>query len=139
MGYKSPHLITYPVHAPTVNPVDSTTYYFGSRFTDAMTTSALYYKIYMQRNGILRGLELLCKATAGSAEDTELYIRLNNTTDYTITTTLKWNVALQEISKHDLNIPVSQGDFIEFKFITAAWAANPANVVITGTLLQECE
>ena len=69
--------------------------------------------------------------TLGSSENSTLYIRVNDTTDTTITSTLKMDATSVTFNNTGLSISLSAGDYISFKLTTPTWAPNPAFVVIS--------
>jgi hypothetical protein len=77
-------------------------------------------------------------STPSSAEDIAISVRLNNTTDYVVTTTAHFNADKNSFA-FDLNIPVVAGDYVEIKMVTPAFATNPLGVSLSGSLLIECE
>lgn len=66
--------------------------------------------------------------TLGSSQNNTVFIRLNNTTDTNITTTLKLNTASNLFNGTGLSISVSAGDFIQVKLTTGAFTTNPTTV-----------
>lgn len=121
-----------------INPVDATTYYFGSNthYGNTMDTNAGIKRIYAFRGGIITNCYVHFTYTAGSSETSSLYIRVNNTTDYLVSNTLAHNGTyhLQTVI-NSLNIPLSSGDYIEFKWVTPTWATNPTNVAVNAQVL----
>lgn len=75
------------------------------------------------------------EGTLGSNENVSLYIRVNNTTDATITTTAQWTAADNPFSNASMSQAVSAGDYIQFKLLTPAWATNPTQVSACCTVL----
>lgn len=109
------------------SPADSTTYYFG--VWDGLTphTASETRRIYVMQTGIITAVSLFFTGTAGSSETSTLWIRKNNTTDYTVTTTLNLSSAIYNAFVTGLSIPITAGDYIVFKWTTPAWATNPTN------------
>lgn len=107
------------------SPADSTTYYFG--VWDGLTphTASDTRRIYVMQTGIITAVSLFFTGTAGSSETSTLWIRKNDTTDYTVTTTLNLSFAKYNAFVTGLSIPITAGDYIVFKWTTPAWATNP--------------
>lgn len=115
---------------------DSQTVYWGSKNLAQQTTADIH-RIYIPKSGTIKACMIhLHSATAGTAENWSMYIRLNNTTD-TLVGTLALNTAHRLWSKTDLNISVTAGNYIEIKEIQPAWVTNPANVRRSGIIYIE--
>lgn len=116
------------------SPADATTYFFGTFNLDT-TTLLADASFIVPKNGTL----ISAYGTAGCAaavgnENSSFYIRINNTTDVTITTTYKFNATDQDFSNSSLNTSVSAGDYLSFKWVTPTWATNPTSVSISCTI-----
>jgi hypothetical protein len=69
--------------------------------------------------------------TIGTGESGTLYIRKNNTTDYTISTAILMNAANVYIQATGLSgASFVSGDYFEMKFVAPTWATNPSNVFL---------
>ena len=113
-------------NAQAVNPADSTTYFIKS--ASVITTQNSATRIYIPTNGTISKCYLLTSCTTGTNESSTLSIRLNDTTDTTVSSAVTFNASPGSFSNTGLSISVSTGDFIEFKLVTPAWATNPTNV-----------
>lgn len=112
------------------NPADATTYYI---VITALTVSN-YQRHYPSVTGTITRARILINnlGTIASNEANSIYIRLNDTTDYTLTTSLAINNRNTMLDVTGLSIPISAStDFIEMKWITPTWATNPTNLVFT--------
>lgn len=119
------------------NPADSTTYFFGTRTVAPATTGGVrriplsagtaYHVLLWISNG----------GTLGSNEDVSFYLRINDTTDVTISTTVKTNIAEQVLSFTITDTAVVAGDYAEIKMVTPAYATNPTTVIINGAILMK--
>ena len=141
MGYKRPNCYTINIGHYSINPADSTVYYFGSRTYDYPFTSVTgYSRIIIPENGCIRKITLyqISAIVVGSAEDQIIEIRKNFATDYTVKT-VSTAVDKRDFSNFDLNIPVAQNDSIEIKWTTPAWVTNPEGVRAFGLLYIETE
>jgi hypothetical protein len=140
MGYKSP--ICYTLRAWCSNAAviaDATTYYMGGS-AGTWSANPSFGRLYCLKPGRITGCYLWGRGTAGSNEASSFYLRLNNTTDYEISTTATLDGTSLLVQKTDMNIPFNIGDWVEFKWDTPTWVAlNPANWVIQGHILVECE
>jgi hypothetical protein len=112
-------------------PADATTYYGGFRPIASTTTAAISRLVIPQAGTITRcDVFVANDGTLGSGETSTLSIRLNNTTDTTVTSALTTNNAANVFTNSSLSIAVSAGDYIEFKWVTPTWATNPTSVRI---------
>ncbi len=120
------------------SPADATTYFFelGQTFTLHTASNLVGQMIYMPRSGTITAFygNFTVSATLGSNENCTLAIRLNNTTDTNISTTIQLTSALVTVSNSALNIAVAAGDYIEYKFISPTWTTNPTNVAFQGSI-----
>lgn len=120
------------------NPADSTTYYFGAFHSTALTTSEGFNKIYIQRAGIITQARWFATTPGGaSTENSTLYIRLNGTTDTTVSATATFNDTVETLENTSLSISVSAGDYIECKLVTGSFATNPTSVYGFMEIIQE--
>lgn len=115
------------------SPADSTTYYYGGNFGGGPGTTADLARIYIPKTGTIKAAYVFFNQAAGaSAETSSLSIRLNNTTDYLISSSVVNNAASTAVNSTSLNsgngIAVSAGDYVELKWATPAWATNPTSV-----------
>lgn len=117
------------------SPADATTYYFGSWENLGMNTTAYERKIYMVRAGTIVGADVLFRQSAGSGETSTMSIRLNNTTDTTISAAITNNATETHFSNTGLGITVAVGDAIEIKWVTPTWVTNPTAVYCQVRLL----
>jgi len=117
-------------HQSLFNPADATTYHFGSLIPTVPTTTAAARRTYIGQTVtvISASFTLLVSGTLGTSEDTTVYIRVNNTTDYTIGT-IKMNSATQQVVINtSLNISLASTDYFEIKVVTPTFVTNPINV-----------
>ena len=106
---------------------DGQTLYWGN-IQLAPSTTADNTRVFIPQNGVIKKAYIFVQSgTAGTAESWGMYIRKNNTTDYLIQN-LSLGAAVRNWSNGALNIPVSQGDYIEIKEVQPSWTTNPANV-----------
>jgi hypothetical protein len=119
-------------------PADATTYYFGSVYSRSPSTTPGISRIYVPRVGTsyIRAAHIMFNnwSTAGTAEPSSIYIRVNDTDDYLISNSLMTNSAVNHVSNSNLDVEVADGDFIEIKWITPTWATNPGAIYCSATL-----
>jgi len=121
----------------THDPADSTVYYIGGRQV-APGTVVNMRKVITGIAGRIFGAEISTYAGtgAGSAENISLYIRLNNITDYLIST-VGLAAAERNFQNFSLNIPIIATDFFEIKISCPAWVTNPTGVNYWGYVYFE--
>lgn len=114
------------------SPADATTYYFGSG--KGMTTTQAVRRVRFPRAGIVRGISLMSALTAGSNENSTISLRLDNTTDTTISSTVDCSANPVEIINTSLSVSVSQNTYFEIKWVTPTWATNPTAMQFSGVI-----
>lgn len=105
---------------------DATNYFFTNSDGIAPTTS---YNILvtMLCPGIVKNVGILMlPGTAGSAETSSIYVRVNNTTDNLIASDV--NLSTIYAKSVNLSVALSTGDTFDIKWTTPTWATNPLNV-----------
>ena len=117
------------------NPLDATTYYFAPtvQFSAANANTATNVRLYVSSAFTLTkvyGSVTISSGTLGSSENCTLFVRVNNTTNTNVTTTLQVTAAENTFSNTGLSISLVAGDYITFGFTTPTWATNPTNVGI---------
>lgn len=75
--------------------------------------------------------------TLGSTEASTLSVRVNNTTDYLISNAVIHDAAQTVFNNTAMSAPVSEGDYIEIKWVAPTWATNPTNVRPSATIYVE--
>lgn len=121
------------------NPGDAGNNYFGpfAAFNSAQTVANVR-KMYLNRCNITRVQVTIIVATVtGTTETASLYVRVNNTTDYLVGSTLQYDQAEQSFNFTGLNIPIADGDYIEMKVVNPTWATNPTGVTLRGFTFYE--
>ena len=110
-------------------PTDSTDYFFGNVGTTE--TTYLGQRIYFPVACTIKAAIFNAyKAVAASNENVGIYIRLNNTTDYTVSTTAQFVTGFgnDQVSNTSMSVPIAAGDYINLKISCPAWATNPTNI-----------
>lgn len=132
----SPQGYAINVQALTSSPADTTPFYFGTK-PAAITTTAGQNKVYIRKAGTLKIAEIYTYAgTAGTAESVSMYVRVNNATDYLIST-LSVSANERVFTNSSLSIPLAVGDYIEIKCIPPIWATNPLTFICGGYIYIE--
>jgi hypothetical protein len=107
-------------------PADSTTYFFGGVQSQGLLSAEnVTTKIPVPKTGTIKSVQLSFLA-GGTNEVSTISLRLNGTTDYTVSATSDMTSGL--IANYGLSIAVTQGDTFCFKWLTPAWVTNPANL-----------
>ena len=128
MGYLAPSTGKGFIQAwhTLFNPNDSTTYYWGYLTGSGIATTQ-DYNIMVPVSCTIQKIAIHIACTVGGADNVALSIRVNDTTDYTVTATLQYDTTPQR-NTYTVDIPLSAGDFFTFKEVTPAWAANPTQI-----------
>jgi hypothetical protein len=129
---------TLPVVGLPTNMADSTTYQFGVGGLNMGTSNAQAIRI--PKSGFVKYVQLSFGCTAGTAEDVLVYLRKNDTTDYTLSTALKLDAATRVILVNDPKDTatgvaacyVSTSDYLQIKLVAPAWVTNPTAVTCYG-------
>lgn len=120
----------------TNSPADSTTYGMlnSLAWLAGVTTAPL--RFYIPKTGTITACAGAFTASTiqASAENITVGLRLNGTTNYTVTTTLQATSVINPFSNLSLNIPVTVGDYVIFYVTTPAWSTNPTNCCFSATL-----
>jgi hypothetical protein len=120
-----------------VSIVDAGTYYWGGAIINTTTTTAGIKRLYIPKTGTIKVCYIYIHAsTPGSAENSTLYIRLNNTTDTLVSSAVPMNNTSNVASNTGLSIAVVQGDYIEFKLVAATFATNPSIAAETTVYIE---
>lgn len=121
-----------------VSPTDGTTYFVGYN----QVASANGYSVcvlVMPVAGTINKcyVRFVVNGTLASTETSTIYLRKNNTTDTTITTSVNLSSATPSYSNTSMGISVSAGDFISVKWVAPTWATNPTNVFASCSFIVE--
>jgi hypothetical protein len=118
------------------SPSASTTYYFGLLALPPTTTAAIR-RVYLQKAGRVTRIDLTAHTSSlGSAESVTVAMRLNNTSDTTITSSLTLDATYRTASATTA-VTVAAGDYVEIKVTTPAWGTPPGDVTFTAQLYVE--
>lgn len=111
------------------NPADATTYFFGCFTHTSPSTTAAGNRIYIMRSGTICAADVFLTGSTGSTETSTISIRLNNTTDTTISSAVALNTSPFHAQNTALSVSVSTGDYVEIKWVTPTWGTNPTSVL----------
>lgn len=106
-------------HSPTISTLSNVTYHFNQSFVGVSTASGGTGKTYLDWDCTLTGFDLntYVAGTLGSNTNVSYYVRVNNTIDYLLTSTAKFNSTQQTITANNLSVNLNAGDYIEIKVI----------------------
>lgn len=115
----------------------NTTTYIGGRF-GASSGSVGFGRIYIPKSGTVKRIDVFFASSAiGTAENTSLYFRLNNTTDTAISTTIDLSSQFVTVSNASLNIAVNAGDFFELKHVGVTKVSQATSTNVNATIYIE--
>ncbi len=117
------------------SPLDSTTYLIGIHGQSTSDT----IRTYIPNAGTITKcyLNLTASGDLGTNETSTISIRVNNTTDYTISSTVTNDANPTAFSSTAMSVPVVAGDYIQLKWTTPIWVTNPNNIGIGGIIYIE--
>ena len=120
------------------NWADATVYYFGGA-PQATGTTADTNRVYLPKAGTIKAIYASFQqvATGVGTENSTIAVRLNNTTDITVSSAVLNNATFTTVSNTGLSTAVVAGDYIEGKFTAATWATNPTQGKIWLTVYIE--
>ena len=120
----------------TSSPGDAQTYFFGNRIEVITTrTTSGISKIYFPQAGTIIAARVTFSNNAGTNENSTVYLRYNNTTDITISSTVDLSATVSTYLATGLSQAVSTSDYVEFKWTTPTWATNPTVVAVFYEIL----
>lgn len=121
------------------SPNDATSYFGGAFPALASNTTAGLWRVYIPKDGTIKACYIMgqVRGTLGSNEGTSFYIRVNNTTDATVTTTAYLSATTFTASNAAMSQAVTAGQFIEIKLTGPTWATNPTNVNVFAVVYIE--
>lgn len=136
IGYQGIELIAQGLG---ISPADGTVYYIGSPFNIAPTTTADNRRIYVRKACTIKTADIgiVVAGVLGTGESSTIAIRVNNTTDTTISSAVTHSALYQQFSNTGLSISLSAGDYFEIKWTTPTWSTNPTNAQMTVMIYAE--
>lgn len=106
---------------------DNTTYYGGLSFRGWGTSPEDRYRLYIPATGTIKRADWVFDCgVVFSSENVTLIVRKNNTTDYTLSSSVTLTQTTNPGSNTGLSIPITAGDYITFKLVVPTMATNGA-------------
>lgn len=112
-------------------PVDGAIYFWCTgQALLSNTASGTDSRLFVPKAGTIKAVygTFDVNGTLGSGESITYAIRLNNTTDTTISSTAVASSATNAFSNSGLSIAVVAGDYVELKMTCPTWVTNPTSV-----------
>ncbi len=108
------------------SPADGITYYLVTT-TWVTTGAAVGTKLYIPKTATLKAVAgvINVAGTLATTENVTFAVRLNDTSNTNVTTTLQLTSANNAFSNTGLSTAVTAGDFISFLVICPTWSTNP--------------
>lgn len=127
----SPYALQMYMSLPT--PADATTYYSAWGFSSSAIVT--FGSIYIPRSGTITAIRVNVgiSGTLGTSETSTMSLRLNNTTDTTVSSSINASSAASSYSATP-SVAVVAGDFIILKWVTPTWATNPTSVSVNAVV-----
>lgn len=117
------------------NPADATTYYTGSTYTRAPSIAS-ESRIYVKDTITVTGVTIysIVGITVGSAETITYNLRVNNATNYTISTAGQLNAAYNVTTSGVMSAALVPGDYFEIQIVHPTYVTNPTQVFTTAAV-----
>lgn len=114
---------------PSINPADSTTYYFGAANAAVGNTTDGAFALTIPKSGTIKAvaIDIYTGGTLGSSETSTWSVRVN-TTNTTISSTVTTNATTNRFSNTSMSVAVVAGDILQIVFASPAYATNPTTV-----------
>lgn len=132
---KTSALIIPTITGATSAMTDGATYYWGTSGAFGAVTTQGLTRIYNLTGKTLTivAISTFVRWTVGTSESSTVYLRYNNTTDYSIGT-VAGNVAQTELSLTGQSIAWASGDYVEMKMVNPTWVTNPSGMSAGGQI-----
>ncbi len=138
---KGPSSLVYSLRYGTwinLSPTSGTTMIFGDTQGASLGTgrSQIYFPIAGKI--VAADVHVIVNTTIGSSEAGSAYLRINNTTDYLISSSVVWSTA-GRVARYlnTLNIDVTTSDYFEIKIVNPTWTTTPTNVRYYGHVMVQ--
>lgn len=129
-------VFTYPFpisgdRATGLNPADATTYFAG-KFGEINPSTTAGIPVVVSTAGIVIAayLSVYVSGTLGTTEQATFHLRVNNTTDNTLSSVVQFNAVTQRYNITGLNVAIARGDTLLLKMVMPTWVTNPTAVTI---------
>lgn len=121
------------------NPVDATTYFSGTFEGTDPATGETGISLNIPFNCLIRGavIQTFVGGTLGSNEAGTFSIRINGTTNTTLSAAITFTAQSTIFNISGLTIALNQGDRLQLRFVAPTWATNPTVVLYQCTLLLD--
>ncbi len=128
------------LYTATGSPLDGQTRFMamGGGFASFGTSGSVASNwLHIPKTGTITAMQgqITNSGTTGSSQTVTVYIRLNNTTDTTVTSSLTFNASATNFSNTALSIAVTAGDYVEIKMLFPTWTTNPTSVAGTFVIV----
>lgn len=120
--------------ASITSPADATTYY--NQYGSANSSSESFGRLYIAIPGTITSVYInaFTSGTVGTTETGTLALRLNNTTETSISTAVVHDSGVHNYTVNGLSIALVAGDYITPKFTTPTWVTNPGFISVAITI-----
>ena len=137
-AFNRPHYVISLNSTYQPAPAASTTYYFGNAPQIPGVTPTLTLITVPIRGPVLVAHIDIVTIGLASAETGSIYLRVNDTTDYLISSAVTWNTLHSSITNTTFPLTddgeLAPTDYVEIKVVTPAWGTLPTNVRYFGYL-----
>lgn len=130
LGRVSPYPVFMQSVSTSNDPADATSYYWGLE-GGAWSSSAVNVLWYAPFACTIRKVDVLyvVAGTLATTETSTLYLRKNNTSDTTVTSSIALNATpYHELATLGTALTLAAGDTVQCKWTTPTWATNPTDV-----------
>lgn len=136
---RSNRTISFWVGSLAFNPADNTTYFFASQ--PAVPNTSVRYQTRIPFSGTITAASIFSTSptAGGTGEPVSLFIRLNNLTDFLVSTYQNTNPLIfnntRIFENTSMNIPVNAGDLFFMKLVCPTWVTNPQGTIFGGVVI----
>jgi hypothetical protein len=135
----SPSFVNFSSTSLIAAPGDGNTVFFGPGTGPAVTTEANSGKLSLPRAAtvIAASVTIHVASTLGSSETFTCYLRLNSTTDITISSSVKADAVTAVFNSGVLSQAIATTDWFNGKCVFPTWATNPAQMNVVFNLVTQ--
>ncbi len=121
-----------------LNPLDSTTYYWGQFPLFDPGTSAASQRVFLEKACRITDVRIaiVVGGTLGTTENVTFAIRKNDTTDFALTD-MDFDIAFRTTPTNGLAIDFAASDDFTIKMVTPAWVTNPTIMFFSAQVWWE--
>ena len=118
--------------ATSFSYADATTYFLGGNTSQGPNITGAVRRLYIPQTGTIVACYInFSNGSLGTGETSTISIRLNNTTDTVVSSSVVNNASPTVFNSTSLSIVVTAGDYIELKWVTPTWVTNPTAVFVS--------